>query len=55
MQTQFQYILDLAKLYKSYSDNSEILYKAINELQPDTLQDIYIEFGNTERKFQPVN
>lgn len=55
MQTQFQYIIELAKIYKSYSDHPEILYKAINELKKDILQDIYKEYGDPEKKFQPVN
>jgi len=55
MQTQFQYIVDLAKIYKSYSDDQNLLYKAINELQQDILKDIYNEYGDPEKKFQPVN
>jgi len=55
MQTQFQYIVDLAKIYKSYSDDQKLLYNAINELQQEILQDIYKEYGDSEKKFQPVN
>lgn len=55
MQTQFQYIVDLAKIYKSYSDDQKLLYKAINEINQDILQDIYKDYGDPEKKFQPVN
>jgi 5-methylcytosine-specific restriction protein B len=55
MQTQFQYIVDLAKKYHEYSEQSTTLYKAINDLPQDIIQDIYKEYGDPDNKFQPVN
>jgi 5-methylcytosine-specific restriction protein B len=55
MQTQFQYITGLGKQYKSYSEQPEALYQAINNLSPDIVEDIYKEYGDSEKKFQPVN
>jgi 5-methylcytosine-specific restriction protein B len=55
MQTQFQYIVDLAKEYNGYSENSEVLYKTINNLPDEVITEIYEEYGNPENRFQPVN
>lgn len=55
MQTQFQYITDLAKHYKELAAQPEILYKAINELPEDALNDIFNEYGNPDNDFKPVN
>ncbi len=55
MQTQFQYIVDLAKKYHEYSEQPATLYKAINELPQEIVQDIYKEYGDPDNKFQPVN
>lgn len=55
MQTQFQYIVDLAKRYKSYYANPEILYKAINELPQNIIEDIYKDYSDPEKDFRPVN
>lgn len=32
METQFQYIADLAKQYYGYQENPEVLYMALNNL-----------------------
>ncbi len=55
MQTQFQYITDLAKQYRGYTDNPTTLYSALNNLPLSNLEAINKEFGNPDRKFQPVN
>ncbi len=55
MQTQFQYITDLAKQYNGLNGNSDKLYEAINSLQPNILEEIYREYGDPERDFKPVN
>lgn len=55
MQTQFQYIIDLAKLYTGYSEKPITLYEAINNLPKPVVEDIFKEYGDPERKFQPVN
>lgn len=55
MQTQFQYIVDLAKQYKGYADNPDVLYMALNNLPEEIINEIYNEYGNPENKFQPVN
>ena len=55
METQFQYITDLAKKYNQYSEHPAILYKALNELPQNVVQEIFKEYGDPENKFQPVN
>ncbi|HOS45698.1 MAG TPA: AAA family ATPase [Paludibacter sp.] len=55
MKTQFEYIVDQAKQYKIFADNSKELYKAINGLPDNIIQDIYNEYGDPEKAFQPVN
>ncbi len=55
MQTQFQYIIDLAKLYTEYAEKPNTQYDAINDLPKPVVEDIFKEYGDPERKFQPVN
>lgn len=55
MQTQFQYITDLAKQYRDYSEKPELLLADINKLSQSTVSDVYKEYGDPESKFQPVN
>ncbi len=55
MQTQIEFITDLSRQYKLYAENSDELFKAINELSRDALESIYAEYGAGERNFQPVN
>jgi 5-methylcytosine-specific restriction enzyme B len=55
METQFQYIVDTAKQYKQLTSNASVLYGTINKLPQNVLEDIYKEFGDPERNFQPVN
>lgn len=55
METQFQYIISLSKLYHDYSMQSDVLYNAINELSKDIISEIYKEYGDPERDFKPVN
>lgn len=55
MDTQFQYIADLAKQYKAYSDTPKLLLEAINNLPQNIIDEIYKEYGNPDNKFQPVN
>ncbi|WP_269243472.1 AAA family ATPase [Flavobacterium limnophilum] len=55
MQTQFQYIVDLAKQYNGYAENPEVLYTALNNLPDEIITEIYREYGNPENRFQPVN
>jgi len=54
MQTQFQYIIDLAKQYDRYSENTNTLYEAINNLPRLEVEDIFKEFGDPDRDFKPV-
>lgn len=53
MQTQFQYITDLAKQYRGYTENPISLYSAINSLPKNIVEEIYKEYG--DRDFKPVN
>jgi len=55
MQVQFQYIIDLAKQYNSYSEEPALLYQAINNLPREVISEIFKEFGDPERDFRPVN
>lgn len=55
MEEQFKYIVDLAKQYKIYNENSAELFKAINALGNETLQSIFEEYGDPGAKFQPMN
>ena len=55
MQTQFQYITDLAKQYRGYTENPISLYAAINSLPKNIIEEIYKEYGDPDRDFKPVN
>ncbi len=55
MQTQFQYIIDLAKQYNGYSEKPNTLYEAINNLPKPVIEDIFKEYGDPDRDFKPVN
>ena len=55
MNTQFEYIVNQAKQYKIFTDHSKELYKAINGLPDNVIQDIYNEYGDPEKAFSPVN
>lgn len=55
METQFQYITDLAKQYKAYTDQLSILFTAINNLPISAIEEIYKEYGDPDRDFKPVN
>jgi len=55
MQTQFQYITDLAKRYNGYSEKPNGLFTAINSLPKNVVEEIYKEYGDPDRSFKPVN
>lgn len=55
MQTQFQYIIDLAKQYNGYSEKPNTLFEAINNLPKPVVEDILKEYGDPDRDFKPVN
>ena len=46
MQTQFQYIIDLAKQYNGYSEKPNTLFEAINNLPKTSVEDIFKEYGD---------
>jgi 5-methylcytosine-specific restriction protein B len=54
METQIEYIRNLAKQYKKYFDQPETLYEDLNKLSKEVLEDTFREYGDPERKFQPV-
>ena len=54
MNDQIQYIAELAKKYKTYTEQSAELFEAINKLDETSLNSIYNEYSDSER-FQPVN
>lgn len=55
MQTQFQYIIDLAKQYNGFSEKPNTLFEAINNLPKASVEDIFKEYGDPDRDFKPVN
>lgn len=55
METQFNYITDLAKQYNRFNENSLELYNAINALSKETIHEILDEYGDPDSKFQPLN
>jgi 5-methylcytosine-specific restriction enzyme B len=55
MQIQFQYITELARQYKNYSENQDFLFEAINNLPQNRVEEIFKDYGDTERDFTPVN
>jgi 5-methylcytosine-specific restriction protein B len=55
METQFQYIKELAKQYHEYSEKPAKLFQAINNLPQEVVQEIFNEYGDPDSKFQPVN
>jgi 5-methylcytosine-specific restriction protein B len=55
MQTQFQYIIDLANQYNGYSEKPTSLFEAINNLPKNVVEDIFKEYGDPDRDFKPVN
>jgi 5-methylcytosine-specific restriction enzyme B len=54
MEAQIEYIRNLAKQYKKYFEQSETLYEDLNKLPKDVLEDTFREYGDPDRKFQPV-
>lgn len=54
METQLQYIHNLAKQYKIYFDQPNTLYEDLNKLEKGVIQDVIREYGDPDRKFQPV-
>jgi len=55
METQFQYIVNLAKQYQRYSDKADELFNAVNSLPANVVEDIYKDYNDTSSKLQPVN
>jgi hypothetical protein len=55
MQTQFQFIVELAKQYNIYSEKPNDLFTAINNLPKNVVEEIYKEYGDPDRNFKPVN
>ncbi len=54
MEVQFNFIKDVAKQYEQFTKDYDLLYKAINELSDKTLENIFMDYANSQ-KFQPVN
>ncbi len=54
MNDQIRYIAELAKQYKIYTEQTDELFSAINQLSESALDSIYREYSDSER-FQPVN
>lgn len=55
METQFQYIINLAKQYNGYAEKTATLFEAINNLPKTVVEDIFKEYGDPDRDFKPVN
>ena len=54
MEIQFQYITELAEQYKHLSEQPVALFKAINDLPQDALENIFNEYISSENDFKPV-
>ncbi|HPE09226.1 MAG TPA: AAA family ATPase [Saprospiraceae bacterium] len=54
MKSQFDYIQNLGKQYTVYEEQPEVLFNDLNSLPEDVLKDVYDEYGDPDRKFQPV-
>jgi 5-methylcytosine-specific restriction protein B len=55
MDLQFQYIINLAKVYHKYAEDQDALFSAVNTLPKNAVENIYREYGDPEKEFQPVN
>lgn len=55
MQTQFQFIADLAKKYNTYASDSETLFNELSKIPDTELNNILSEFEDDGTNFQPVN
>lgn len=55
METQFTYLVELARLYSEYNRDPRIVYQALNALSEMELRDIYAEYGDLQTNFRPVN
>jgi len=54
MDTQIEYIRGLAEQYQTYFDEPDKLYEDLNNLPREQLADTFKEYGDPDRKFQPV-
>lgn len=55
MEQKFQYIRQLATQYMQYHDNEQILFEHFNQLPKSIIQEVYNEYYDKSKKFQPVN
>ena len=55
METQFQFIVSLATQYDRFNTDSKSLFSAINILPNNVVEEIFKEYGDTDRDFKPVN
>ena len=55
METQFQYITNLANQYKELSENKDSLLGEINKLPQNVVEEVFSEYGSVDKNFQPVN
>jgi 5-methylcytosine-specific restriction enzyme B len=55
MNEQIKYIAKLSTQYKTYAEETDQLFEALNNLSDDEIGAIYKEYGDVERSFQPVN
>ena len=55
MQIQFEFIVRLAREYKLFAEQPELLYAALNQLPESAIQEISDEYSEFENGFQPAN
>ena len=55
MNTQFEYLQQLAQQYLRFNEDPSSFFEALKNLSKEQLEDIFQEYSNPERKFQPVN
>lgn len=54
MDTQIEYIRNLARQYKTYFEEPAKLFEDLNKLPKEVLEDTFQEYGDPDRRFQPV-
>lgn len=55
MNQQIKYIAKISTQYKTYAEETDQLFEALNNLSDDEIGAIYKEHGDVERSFHPVN
>ncbi len=55
MKDQFKYISEIASKFENYSENTDQLFIALNDLPKADVEDVFKEYGDINNTFKPVN